>query len=45
MRETLSLTLGERADVAAELLASPDDAEREQPDEVEADADYRLACR
>ena len=36
LREALKLPLEERADVAAELLASLDDAEREQPDEVEA---------
>jgi putative addiction module component (TIGR02574 family) len=36
LREALKLPLEERADVAAELLASLDDAEREHPDEVEA---------
>jgi putative addiction module component (TIGR02574 family) len=36
LREALTLPLDERADVAAELLASLDDAEREQPDEVAA---------
>jgi putative addiction module component (TIGR02574 family) len=36
LREALSLPLDERAHVAAELLASLDDAEREHPDEVEA---------
>jgi putative addiction module component (TIGR02574 family) len=36
LREALTLPLDERADVAAELLASLDDAEREQPEEVEA---------
>ena len=36
LREALALPLDERADVAAELLASLDDAERERPDEVEA---------
>jgi putative addiction module component (TIGR02574 family) len=36
LREALTLPLGERADVAAELLASLDDAEAENPAEVEA---------
>lgn len=36
LRDALALPLDERADVAAELLASLDDAEAEQPAEVEA---------
>lgn len=36
LREALALPLDERADVAAELLASLDDAAAERPDEVEA---------
>ena len=36
LREALSLPLDERADVAAELLASLDDAAAECPDKVEA---------
>lgn len=36
LREALTLPVAERADVAAELLASLDDAERESPAEVEA---------
>jgi len=36
LREALALPLDERADVAAELLASLDDAEAEDPAEVEA---------
>jgi putative addiction module component (TIGR02574 family) len=36
LREVLNLPLDERAGVAAELLASLDDAEREDPAEVEA---------
>lgn len=36
LREALALPLGERADVAAELLASLDEAEAEHPAEVEA---------
>lgn len=35
LREALALPLGERADVAAELLASLDDAAAEHPDDVE----------
>jgi putative addiction module component (TIGR02574 family) len=36
LREALALPLEERADVAAELLASLDDAEAERPADVEA---------
>ena len=36
LREALALPVAERADVAAELLASLDDAETENPAEVEA---------
>ena len=36
LREALALPLDERADVAAELLASLDDAAAERPAEVEA---------
>lgn len=36
LREALTLPLAERADVAAELLASLDDAEAENPAQVEA---------
>jgi putative addiction module component (TIGR02574 family) len=36
LREALALPIAERADVAAELLASLDDAEAENPAEVEA---------
>jgi len=36
LREALTLPLDERADVAAELLASLDDAEAEHPSDVEA---------
>jgi hypothetical protein len=36
LREALALPLAERADVAAELLASLDRAEAENPAEVEA---------
>jgi len=36
LREALTLPVDERADVAAELLASLDDAEAENPAEVEA---------
>ena len=36
LREALTLPVAERADVAAELLASLDDAEKENPTEVEA---------
>jgi putative addiction module component (TIGR02574 family) len=36
LREALALSLEERADVAAELLASLDDAAAERPDDVEA---------
>ena len=36
LREALTLPIGERADVAAELLASLDAAETENPAEVEA---------
>ena len=36
LREALTLPLDERADVAAELLASLDDAAAEQPADVEA---------
>jgi putative addiction module component (TIGR02574 family) len=36
LREALTLPVAERADVAAELLASLDDAEKENPAEVEA---------
>jgi putative addiction module component (TIGR02574 family) len=36
LKEALTLPVGERADVAAELLASLDDAETENPAEVEA---------
>jgi len=36
LREALALPLDERADVAAELLASLDDAEAEDPTTVEA---------
>ena len=36
LREALTLPIAERADVAAELLASLDDAETENPAEVEA---------
>ena len=36
LREALALPLDERADVAAELLASLDDTEAEDPAEVEA---------
>ena len=36
LRDTLALPLNERADVAAELLASLDDAEAERPVDVEA---------
>ena len=36
LRDALALPLDERADVAAELLASLDDAEAEHPDDVEA---------
>lgn len=36
LREALTLPVEERADVAAELLASLDDAETENPSEVEA---------
>jgi putative addiction module component (TIGR02574 family) len=36
LREALRLPVAERADVAAELLASLDDAETENPAEVEA---------
>jgi putative addiction module component (TIGR02574 family) len=36
LREALMLPVAERADVAAELLASLDDAETENPAEVEA---------
>ena len=36
LREALSLPLDERADVAAELLASLDEAETEHPADVEA---------
>ena len=36
LREALTLPVTERADVAAELLASLDDAKAENPEEVEA---------
>ena len=36
LRDALALPLDERADVAAELLASLDDAEAEHPADVEA---------
>ena len=36
LREAIALPIAERADVAAELLASLDDAETEHPAEVEA---------
>ncbi len=36
LREALTLPIAERADVAAELLASLDDAEAENPADVEA---------
>ena len=36
LREALALSLEERADVAAELLASLDDAAAERPADVEA---------
>lgn len=36
LREALTLPIAERADVAAELLASLDEAEAENPAEVEA---------
>jgi putative addiction module component (TIGR02574 family) len=36
LRQALELPLHERADVAAELLASLDDAEAERPADVEA---------
>lgn len=36
LREALALPVAERADVAAELLASLDEAEAENPAEVEA---------
>jgi putative addiction module component (TIGR02574 family) len=36
LREALALPLNERADVAAELLASLDDAAAERPSDVEA---------
>jgi len=36
LRDALALPLDERADIAAELLASLDDAEAEHPDDVEA---------
>jgi putative addiction module component (TIGR02574 family) len=36
LRDALALPLDERADVAAELLASLDDAEAERPADVEA---------
>lgn len=36
LREVLTLPINERADVAAELLASLDDAEADSPAEVEA---------
>jgi putative addiction module component (TIGR02574 family) len=36
LREALTLPVAERADVAAELLARLDDAEKENPAEVEA---------
>jgi putative addiction module component (TIGR02574 family) len=36
LRETIALPLDERADIAAELLASLDEAEAEHPAEVEA---------
>lgn len=36
LREALALPVADRADVAAELLASLDDAEAENPAEVEA---------
>ena len=36
LRDALALPLDERADVAAELLASLDDAEPEHPADVEA---------
>jgi putative addiction module component (TIGR02574 family) len=36
LREALTLPVNERADVAAELLASLDDARAEDPAEVEA---------
>lgn len=36
LREALALALDERADVAAELLASLDDAAAERPADVEA---------
>ncbi len=36
LRQALELPLNERADVAAELLASLDDAEAEHPAEVQA---------
>jgi putative addiction module component (TIGR02574 family) len=36
LREALALSLNERADVAAELLASLDDAAAEHPADVEA---------
>ena len=36
LREALSLSVADRADVAAELLASLDDAEADNPAEVEA---------
>ena len=36
LRDALALPLNERADVAAELLASLDDAEAEHPVDVEA---------
>lgn len=36
LREALTLPLDERANVAAELLASLDDAEAERPADVEA---------
>ena len=36
LREALTLPIAERADVAAELLASLDDAEADNPAEVEA---------
>jgi putative addiction module component (TIGR02574 family) len=36
LREALALPVGERAQVAAELLASLDDAQADKPAEVEA---------
>ena len=45
LREALALPLDERADVAAELLASLDDAAAQRPTDVEAAWDAEIERR